>query len=70
MHGSDSDADPNAATDALVAEAALSGLEPMGISMPRSLDRYADASGQERGDPGGDGGDGQGPGHGQDGCAE
>ena len=70
MPGSDSGADPNAAADALVAEAALSGLEPMSITIPRALDRYADDSGEERGDPGGEGGDGQGARDGEDGGAQ
>lgn len=68
--GSGGRIDSLATPDALVAEAAMSGLEPMGISMPRSLDGYADRSGEKRGDPGGNGGDSQGAGHGQDGGAE
>ena len=48
----------------------MSGLEPMGISMPISLDGFADGSGEERGDPGAEGRDGEGAGHGQDGGAE
>ena len=48
----------------------MSGLEPMGISMPRSLDGVADGSVQERGDPGTEGRDGERAGHGQDGGAE
>jgi len=62
--------DSMAPPEPLVTEAAMSGLEPMGISMPRSLDGHPERSGQERGDPGSERRNGQGAGHGQDSGAE
>ena len=72
---------PGSATDAMamavtgsapdaMAEAALSGYEPMGISEPGSLASLGEPSGQEGGDPGGDGSERQGRGHGKDGGGE
>ncbi len=58
------------ASDAVVAEASMSGLEPIGFSMPRSLDGIAEGSVQERSDPGAERGDSEGAGHGQNGSAE
>jgi len=56
--------------DELVAEAAISGFEPMGISMPRSLDAFDHGSVEERGDARTQGGHGEGAGHGQDSAAQ
>jgi MFS family permease len=53
--------------DEVVAEAALSGVEPMGISMPHALIGQGEGSGDERGDPGRDGGERQGGSDGQHG---
>lgn len=55
--------------DTVVAEAALSGVGPMGIAMPRSLDTIEHSSADQGSEPGGDGGEREGAGQGQDGGA-
>ena len=68
--GTNPHGDALSAEDRIVAEAALSGVEPMSISMPHSVDAYAGSSVHEGGDPRSKGADSEGAGHGQDGGEE
>jgi MFS family permease len=61
---------PSEPTPEVLAEAATSGYEPMGIAAPHSLEGIGEWSGDEGSDPKGEGRERQGGSHGQDGAGE